>query len=149
MKVLVLYGTSNKGKTETLNLLIDELTEPGRKNVKEEIKYGKDRCCVLEHNDKTLKITTRGDNEYCLKSDYNKFPDYKDKMDVFICAARSRGDTHKYILSLEDEENIFWLSKTTFFNKDKANTKKVEDYRNLQNETQAKEMVNIIEDFLL
>ena len=149
MKVLVLYGTSNKGKTKTLNLLIDELTEPGRKNVKEEIKHGKDRCCVFEYNDKILKITTRGDDECSLKSDYNKFPEYKDKTDIFICAARSKGETHNYIRSLATDENIYWLSKTTFFNKDKVNTKKVEDYRNLQNETQAKEMVNIIKDFLL
>lgn len=152
MKILALFGTGNKGKTETLNLLIDELTEQDRKNIKEEIKYGKDRCCILEHNDKILKITTRGDNEYCLNCDYNLFPKYKNKVDVFICAARSKGETHKYITEKLEADEVFWLSKATFFNTVKGQpecSEDVENYRNTQNETQAKEMLAILDDFLL
>lgn len=148
MKILVLFGKSNKGKTTTLNILINLLLKRGKNLLEIVTNYKHDNCLVIEIEDKKILITTRGDNEYSLKCDYEKFSEYEP--DIFICAARSKGKTHDYISTLAPEENIFWLSKNTFSNVPKNNkelSEKVESYREKQNETQAEEMLNVLNDF--
>ena len=150
MKILVLFGNGNKGKTETLDSLITKLEGRNKKNIKEEIKYGKDRCCILEYKGKTLKITTRGDDDKSLETDFNyKKDEYN--IDMFICAARSKGKTHEYITSIKNVDNIYWLSKATFFITVKGQlecSESVEKYRKEQNEQQVQEILCLLNNIL-
>ena len=149
MKILALFGRGNKGKTKTINILIDKYLAIYGKVISVQY-HGEDKCCVIEYKNKKLIVTTRGDDVRCLKEDFET--NYEPDVDIFICATRSKGETHNYIRSLTVENNIYWLSKATFFNKVEEHTedfKNLKKYRNTQNETQAKEMLNILDDFLL
>jgi len=66
MKIILLSGKPNTGKTTTLNLLYDKITQNGTKNIiakKEEFKYPaiKDFECIVSYNSKKTAIFSMGD----------------------------------------------------------------------------------------
>ncbi len=153
MKILVLFGNGNKGKTQTLDSLITKLAGPNEENIIEQIKHGNDRCCILIYNDKLIKITTRGDDAKSLEEDFN-FKNKEYNIDIFICAARSKGGTHKYInkdipkIDNVNIENIYWLSKRSISDcscDGNACSKDIFDYRKKQNEQQVNEIISILD----
>lgn len=150
MKVLVLFGNGGRGKTTTLNLLIELLLKSSENISMDTVNIEGDNSLAIKYKGKIIAITTRGDDARVIKNDFQKFLSYKP--DVFICAARSKGATHKYILTLTEEENIFWLSKSTFSNNIRNFnncSQDVVNYREKQNKYQACEMLNIIDKIIL
>ncbi len=112
MKVIVLVGDSNCGKTAALNRFILEMLQsrggtiewiygriPQHQVITDinleltmvgagKAKHIKDRNIIIRHNDKYIGITTYGDQEKMIKGAYttllnnSKFP-----LDIFICAS--------------------------------------------------------------
>ena len=141
MKFLVLWGTRNHGKTQTLNLLAVELGA-----VCAEIK--KDAHYIIPYNNKIIAITTKGDDEQSLKNEFKSLPT---NADLYICASRTKGSAVKYIEKCAAKDEIYWLSKTSLSLEQNGqyndsvflNTK-----QNYLNQTQAKEMKKIIDAFI-
>jgi len=66
MKIILLSGKPNTGKTTTLNLLYDKITENGRKNIIAGKKVlgnpaSNDFKCVVKYNSKEAAIYSMGD----------------------------------------------------------------------------------------
>jgi uridine kinase len=63
MKIILLSGASNSGKTTALKALFSQLTDGGKKNVlyiRDKDDYG-DNEYVIQHNQKKVAIVTDGD----------------------------------------------------------------------------------------
>jgi hypothetical protein len=84
MKIILLSGTPNSGKTTTLNLLYDRLIKDGTENVLQE-QLGanpKDFKCVVSYKGKTVAIYTMGDYKTVFEDAIIEFAD----CDVLIFA---------------------------------------------------------------
>ena len=115
--VIALYGPGRKGKTTTLNLLI-ELLGGTRKEV--------DRRLRLTYGGKRIAIATYGDDEWQLNENI-KFFDEK-SCDIYITATRTKGDTKK-VLKKYAKTDIIWIGKNYS-----------DSLHDLINEAQAKEL---------
>lgn len=105
-KIFALYASSNKGKTTTLNILIDLLAVVSDKyNICRE--YEGLAWFIIKN--KTISVCTSGDNANTVK---NNIKDYKD-CDIFISASRTKGGSVNEIEKLAKSENlkIEWIEK--------------------------------------
>ena len=108
MYTIALQGVENTGKTETLNLLIDFINKGGVfsdieiRYINERNPNNKDRICWCNFvgNKRTVKIgiTTRGDYEGCLRTDFQGASrrNFADR-DVVVCPVRSAGSSVNYV----------------------------------------------------
>ena len=65
MRIILLYGLPNTGKTTTINLVYDELIKKGAYVIKKKRKIGKnpkDFKSVLKYNDKIITFYSMGDD---------------------------------------------------------------------------------------
>ena len=105
-KIFALYASSNKGKTTTLNILIDLLAVVSDKyNIWRE--YEGWAWFIIKN--KTISVCTSGDNANTVK---NNIKDYKD-CDIFISDSRTKGGSVNEIEKLSKSENlkIEWIEK--------------------------------------
>lgn len=115
--VIALYGPGQKGKTTTLNLLIELLGGIRRKG---------DQRVRLNYEGKDIAIATYGDDEWQLNENI-KFFDEK-SCDIYITATRTKGDTKK-VLKKYAKTDIIWIGKNYS-----------DSLHDLINEAQAKEL---------
>jgi len=116
MKIAIaLYGSGEKGKTTTLNLLIDliisEITGfPFELKSETELKI--DRRISFEYRGHKVGICTWGDNESELKKNCEFF--YHEKCTFIITATRSKGATCKLIDNYCTTNGfaLQWIKKT-------------------------------------
>lgn len=116
MKIAIaLYGSGEKGKTTTLNLLIDliisEITGfPFELKSETELKI--DRRISFDFHGQKVGICTWGDNENELKTNCEFFE--KEKCTFIVTATRSKGVTCRIIndFCIENEFALQWISKT-------------------------------------
>ncbi len=112
-KLLVLRGTGQKGKTSTLNLLIDQLIRIGAVMEKEEWvdPSRHDRAVVLKIKGKKIGIVTRGDAGCYLAEDFKilRGDDGSEGCDLYVCASHTKGSAVDYCR--EEFENILWQDK--------------------------------------
>lgn len=116
-EVIALYGPGRKGKTTTLNLLIELLGGIRRKG---------DQRVRLNYEGKDIAIATYGDDEWQLNENI-KFFDEK-SCDIYITATRTKGDT-KEVLKKYAKTDIIWIGKNYS-----------DSLHDLINEAQAKEL---------
>lgn len=105
-KIFALYASSNKGKTTTLNILIDLLAVVSDKyNIQRE----HDGWAWFIINNKTVSVCTSGDNAITVK---NNIRDYKD-YNIFVSASRTRCGSVNEIEKLAKSEgiDIEWIEK--------------------------------------
>ena len=117
-KVIIgLWGPGGKGKSTTLNLLIELLGGTRRKG---------DQRIRLTYREKKIAITTYGDDKWQLNKNI-KFFDEK-SCDIYITATRTKGDTKK-VLKKYAKTDIIWIGKNYS-----------DSLHDLINEAQAKEL---------
>ncbi len=108
MKTIIgLYRRANTGKTTTLNYLIGLLDKS-----KEEMQsLTKDRRVAISYGNKSIAVTTQGDNKYEIEENIKFFE--KEDCDILVTATRSRGQTTDAIDKYHKEINakIIWIEK--------------------------------------
>lgn len=111
-KILVLWGKSNNGKSETILKLIDLLISNGAeiKNAKNSRINAKDKWVILSYKSKIIGVTTRGDTRDLLEEDFENFK----TCDICVCATHLYGGTVKFIEENYYKNNIYWLRKSAF-----------------------------------
>ncbi|MBR4100108.1 MAG: hypothetical protein IKK55_03885 [Clostridia bacterium] len=107
MKIIALRGHSGYGKTTTLNLLIDKLSQNNNVTVLNHI--GRDRVAKVIINGRIIGITTRGDTDAALTEDFKKLGN----CDLYICACRTKGNTLKFLQSLTKDDILIYNTKWT------------------------------------
>lgn len=112
---IILRGTGNCGKTETLNTLIDFIKKDSLfSDVKIESinvdKHGnaKDRMCTARYGEKTIAITTQGDAEIDLKSWINYAGN---DHDIYVCPCRTSGSSFHFVEKRFMEYQKIWHGK--------------------------------------
>ncbi len=96
MKVIVLQGMENTGKTTTMNVVY-ALLSPLATMVEERKAEGGDRkdfSCILNYKGKIVALFSLGDEFKYIRQ---AMEEYKDKCDVFICTARTNKGVHRSI----------------------------------------------------
>lgn len=153
MKVIALCGKGQTGKTQTINLLVAYFKENRAKILFEERagreKY--DKRYVIRYNGKIFGITTRGDDEPSLNEDFNWFKK-QSEIDYIICATRSKGKTCDFVARQAKDNDVYWLSKTAFWDCciDNRNcSDAVKEQQKALNCNQVADLVNIINRFIL
>lgn len=111
MKIIVLNGKANCGKTSVLKKLYAKLVGHNQFTqtyFKQESLY--DLSAMFECGDKKIGITTLGDGESELKRPFEIF--IKESCDLVVCASRSRDTKNgavRYIKSLGAD--LIWYKK--------------------------------------
>lgn len=103
MKVIVLNGVANTGKTTTLNLL-NNLINPDNP-----ITDGKDHRRTFTYKGKTIFIATPGDDK--AQIDENIKRARKENCDILVTASRTRGAGKE--LLREQFKDILFIEKNT------------------------------------
>lgn len=105
MKILLLVGKSNIGKTTVLNMLIEELKKIEYKvNMIEENNVDKVVKCIKGNF--SIGINTQGDDFDSVK----KVEKIKD-CDLIICACRTKGETMNFFVNHYNNENLTYYYK--------------------------------------
>ena len=113
-QIIGLYGSGDKGKSETLNLLIDllEVATTGCPMPTAQ-KPRTDRKKTFNYNGNIVAISTKGDTEKALVSNCSYFK--KKKCDIAISAARTLGITHDKLKNLGETNTppitVTWIEK--------------------------------------
>lgn len=128
MKVIVLNGVANTGKTTTLNLLNDLL------NPDNPITDGKDHRRTFTYKGKTIFIATPGDDK--AQIDENIKRARKENCDILVTASRTKGYGRK--LLREQFKDIHFIKKNV------ADQQK----QDFVNKTQAADLQAIIDDVI-
>ncbi|WP_456105072.1 hypothetical protein [Prevotella sp.] len=105
--IIVLYRRANTGKTTTLNYLIGLLDKS-----KEEMQsLTKDRRVTISYGNKSIAVTTQGDNKYEIEENIKFFEN--EDCDILVTATRSRGQTTDGIYEYHKKINakIIWIEK--------------------------------------
>lgn len=122
-KIYALYGSSEKGKSETIKILLEKLKlkYPEHKimNIISPI-YSGDIRVVIKINDRIIAIESQGDpNSRIFKS----IPEFVNiNADIIICATRTRGETVKLVERQKDKYEIVWIRKESSINKSEYTT---------------------------
>ena len=111
MKIIVLNGKANCGKTTVLKKLYAKLVANNlfrQTHFQQEGLY--DLSAIFEYDVKKVGVTTLGDGETELQNAFNLF--IKENCDLVVCASRSRATKNgavRYIKSLKAD--LIWYKK--------------------------------------
>lgn len=111
-KIVALRGSANKGKSETLRIVIQKLKEKySSVSYKPFEQNDKDEKCVFD-NLKGMKIgvETQGDPGCRLPKSLQDFTQMM--CDIIICACRTKGSTIEAIELYRNEYEITYIKKT-------------------------------------
>ena len=111
MNIFALQEKSNKGKTKTLILLIEELNKKG---VNKEFcqKTGpEDYCAKFNYRGKKIGITTHGDDRSVLENDFNLLGN---DCDIYVCAVRTKGETVEFVEEKSKGDTLVFFGKATY-----------------------------------
>ena len=118
MKIIMLVGPHDCGKTTVINLVYNELVPSGREDkiVVPKSQLGSDPRdfeCILKHEGKKIAIYSMGDYfNLVFKKAYNgAIPRYKEKgCNILVCACNT--DFKSLNRYLENNKNIIRIDKT-------------------------------------
>lgn len=94
-RIIVLYGHSNCGKTETLNILRELIRENGGNSLSKSILQGGDVSETFLYKGQKICICSGGDTDDVIIQNF-QYANYN-KAEVFITASRTRGKGCDYI----------------------------------------------------
>ena len=99
-KAIALYGAAQRGKTPTLNMLIDDLKNAASKVVCEvRIQGCNDRRCCVVYNDIIVGVGTGGDNGNAVHENIQYFENHN--CEVVFLATRTKA-THSSWMAVDD-----------------------------------------------
>lgn len=144
-KAIVLWGRADSGKTTTLNQVVDELLRLGATILYGKVApcYGKDTKIKLVWSGKIIGIVTEGDSEAGIKSGCDELENDCDNCDIYVLAARSKGETLRYIEEKFEKNLIVWHRKWYVETSNKTFTG-IGTLIDMANEEQAKGIVETI-----
>lgn len=110
-KIIALYRTGDKGKTETLNYVIEILQAITTGSLTPLVPNYTDRKATFVFNGLTVSICTAGDNAAEIKQNEAYFNNQK--CDIAITASRSRGESVDAINAMANSNGvgIQWVRK--------------------------------------
>lgn len=144
-KIIALWGTASKGKTQTLNLVINKLCCNYGADVVSGNFFGNiknDSCLVVDYQGKKIGIITNGDNDEVLSKGFEKLPD---DCDLYICASRTKGSSCKSIRN--KKSNIVWVEKWCITTEN-CKLNNIEFLQRKANDIQATGIIEIIREIL-
>lgn len=164
MKIFALKGHGESGKTTTLKILILKIYEhyPNLKIIYSNVPITKNNIIIDIHNERInrrknshfdienlqivinidleiIGINTAGDNEHEVNKSIDIFKKYK--CDIGFCACRSKGITTKKLYK-HYKNDIDFIFKSEI--KNSSSYKNFDDWIDLLNEWQAKELFDLI-----
>lgn len=124
-KIIALYGSGGKGKTTTLNLLIELLSGKKRKG---------DGQVLIPYRDKNIAITTGGDKKDIVEGNIGFF--VKQAGDILVTATRTKGGPQDALKEHAKKigTDVIWIGKNYS-----------DSLHSLINEAQAKELHDFID----
>lgn len=98
MKIVILHGKHNCGKTTTFNLLYDELIARGAEIIvpKKDLPARKDFECILKYKEKKVALFSLGDYMFAIGNAVGYYT--KADCDVLIVAHSLKTPIHKNVL---------------------------------------------------
>lgn len=120
MKAIALFGAANVGKSSALKMLDKQLKEFVEGFSEKNIKHVTDQslCCLsTESSDiatsyrllgKVIGVVSGGDNSKAMRGDIEQL-ESQGKLDILVCATRSKGQTESFLYNKVGEKNIIWL----------------------------------------
>jgi hypothetical protein len=114
--LFALYGKGDSGKSSTILDVINQLTVNGAQVISA-IKHGtdadSDQTLIMNVNNCTVGITSRGDDATILQNDLNSF--IANNCKVILCPSRTVGQTVDFLTKFSDDSGIglIWVQKTT------------------------------------
>ena len=157
MKFIAINASENSGKTHTLNYLILKLLNEGydiiysdktiselKTDTDEGIKQfcSEDKIVDFKIKDKIVRIITFGDSQDLMENVFDK----SKNIDLYVCAARSKGKTCSYIKEYAENNTILWHKKWKVTSSD--NTENLDIIYKRINQFQADELYLEILDTL-
>lgn len=111
-RIIALYGRSECGKSETLNLLCSLLHDKGALSLSSPILAYGDHLETFRYNDQIISVCPGGDNVAIIKHNFEYA--YAQNADIIITASRARGDGPSYINqeALKQGIAIEWYQKS-------------------------------------
>ncbi|PWJ34778.1 hypothetical protein [Fibrobacter succinogenes] len=111
-KIVALKGSENKGKSETLRIVIQKIREKYSSALYTPFEQDdKDEKCVFENlNGMKIGIETQGDPGYRLPKSLQDFAQML--CNVIICACRTKGSTVDAIKLYRNDYEIAYIKKT-------------------------------------
>ena len=108
-EIIALYGSSSKGKTTTLNKLIDLLKIIS--DISEIKQDSKDSYAYFEIYNKKIVVCTKGDYGYILQENISFATEHD--YDIFVTATRTKGYTVSETIDFKNSENanLYWIPK--------------------------------------
>ncbi len=104
-RIIALYGTTDVGKTTTLNILIDLFLKVCSKSSVEVVWDGcKDRYATIFYEEKIICICTAGDTPEIVEENTSYFS--KNKFSIAICPTRCWGNTRDALDDYADSKKI-------------------------------------------
>lgn len=143
---IVLWGKGNKGKTRTLNLVIQKLLNDFRATLVDGIPSSdikSDSRVVLKYHGKKIGVITHGDDKEILGKGFNSLPN---DCDIYICASRTKGSSCEYITTRFSQCMILW-EENWAVTEENAPVPFLEYLQNKANETQAIGIIEAIKCF--
>ena len=143
-KVIVLWGKGQRGKTTTLNLLIEKLISSGAAVLRGAPASNPEINCwvILEYQGRKIGIITAGDDEKTLDYYFRKLCI---RCDVYICASRTKGSSCQYIKNRFQDHLIVWQEKWSVGIEGSRKTSVEDDLRKDANEKQVKGLIRTID----
>ena len=136
MKVLIIFGVGNSGKTSSIKQIYNDLMAAGAKEKYFDKDNKKDFLAILEYQDKIITINSAGDNDgevaNGLKELEKQLP--KEKWDYHICASRTKGGSIKAIQKNFLPEERIWFDSF-----------KLENPTDAHYQTQSQRVIDIID----
>ena len=147
MKLIALASKSNTGKTSTLKIVY-EFLEKESNLIRNESKWVVERKGIFKYNRKIICITTRRDNEKCLKEDWKWFKRNAKKVDVVICPCHTKGNTMRFIKNKAknkcEDAYIFQKSYLANYQKETDEYDKHKEVCDKLNKQQADHIIELI-----
>lgn len=119
MKIIILYGTGNSGKSTTFRKLYE-------KHIKGNADFNilgamptesvKDYQIVVQYKGRTIAIYTWGDNEFNVKAAFQYAEE--NGCEVLVCAARSSGKGYQFFDKMKCPQ--IWIEKGRYGGKNDA-----------------------------
>ena len=138
-KLLVLWGKGSRGKTTTLNLVIEKMVKLYHaKNVAGGMPNNLAANCwiVLEFQNKKIGFITAGDSENEIKTRLNAMDAQCPDCDLYVSASRTKRSSCEYLKSNFTGHEIVWIEKEGVTS-NHGNTKEIQLLQNKANDVQS------------
>ncbi|CAH1600738.1 conserved hypothetical protein [Vibrio jasicida] len=120
MKAIALFGAADVGKSSALKTLDKQLKELIEVSSERNIDHVTDQylCCLSTEGvdiatsyrllGKVVGVVSGGGTPEAMKEDIERL-ESQSKLDILVCATRSKGKTEAFLHEMVGEENIIWL----------------------------------------